>query len=323
MMRAVRLNGPGSARVEDVPQPEPGPGEVAVAVTTAAVCGTDRKLVARGEPVGHVPGHEVAGRLAGGIPVGVHPDTGCGRCPMCSRGQHNRCADKRSVGVDRDGGLAETVVVPTAHAVTLDGIDATIAPLLEPLACCVHAVRRLRVEPGENALVVGAGAMGVLTMWTLQAEGLHVHVCQRSERRRRLVATLGASSVFGPDDDPAAHLPAPPTVVVVTAPGAAPLQWALDVVAPGGRVHAFAGTPGGAEVDANTVHYRHLELVGSTGSGLSDYHRAAELARSGEVDLDRLPCRVVGLDQAPAALSGPPDPDHLRTVVDLTGSVAR
>ncbi|MGH8875331.1 MAG: hypothetical protein ACRDVM_08810, partial [Acidimicrobiia bacterium] len=68
----------------------------------------------------------------------------------------------------------------------------------------------------------------------------------------------------------------------------------------------------------NPVHYRHLRLVGSTGSTLSDYHEAAELARSGEVDLARLPVAVLGLPEADEALRRGPGPKQLKVLVDVT-----
>jgi L-iditol 2-dehydrogenase len=166
--------------------------------------------------------------------------------------------------------------------------------------------------------VVGAGPMGLLCMWVLRAAGATVAVAQRSEERRRLAGTLGADAVLAPGEDPAARLGGPPTVAVVAAPGAAALTWALATVAPGGRVHAFASTPGGAAVDANMVHYRHLTLAGSTGSTLRDYRRARDLALAGEVPLDRLPRTTVPLEQVPEVLLGGCG-GALKVMVDVVG----
>jgi L-iditol 2-dehydrogenase len=87
-------------------------------------------------------------------------------------------------------------------------------------------------------------------------------------------------------------------------------------VAAGGQVHVFAGTPDGAVVDANPIHYRHLRVVGSTGSTLADYRRARDLVASGEIPLDRLPRRTVGLDDVPAVLAdSAPDRRLLKVMV--------
>ncbi|MFM8999792.1 MAG: hypothetical protein ACKOKE_07050, partial [Actinomycetota bacterium] len=111
-------------------------------------------------------------------------------------------------------------------------------------------------------------------------------------------------AVLSPDDDVEAALGASPVAAFVAAGGADPLAWALERVAIGGRVHAFAGTPGGAPIDANLVHYRHLALLGSTGSTVADYRRGLELARSGAVPIGRLPTREVAFEEMPAVLRG-------------------
>ncbi len=279
-MKAVRIEGPGRVATVELPTPEPGPGEVAIRVDAAAICATDRRLAKQGTPAPRIPGHEVAGVLGDGTAVGVQPNVGCGRCASCALGLESRCPDHIDLGIQRDGGLAEWIVVPEGHVVPLDGFPIELAPSIEPLACCLHAVGMLDVAEGDLTVVVGAGTLGIIGMWALQAAG----------------ARVGAA--------------------LVTAPGVEALSWAIEHVDVGGRVHAFAGTPGGAPVDANIVHYRHLRLVGSTGSTVDDYRRARDLARAGSVPLDRLPSRTVALDAVPEILLDPsPDPRMLRVVV--------
>lgn len=287
-----------------------------VSVRASSLCATDRRMARLGTQAPRTPGHEVAGRLEDGTEVGVHPNLGCGRCPSCAAGPENRCPNRVDVGIQRDGGLAELVAVPLSHVVRLEGFPMALAPLLEPLACTVQAARVLRVGEGDAAMVVGAGSLGITGMWAMQALGARVAVVQRSEARRALAAELGADAVLGVQDDPASALGERPSVALVTAPGPEALTWALDRVDVGGRVHAFAGTPGGALVDANVVHYRHLSLVGSTGSTVEDYQRALAMARAGTVPLDRMPSAEVTLDAVPAILlEDEPDPRFLKSVV--------
>src|SRR5665811_2145838 len=108
-MKALRIVGPGSAEVATVPDPVPAAGEVVVEVAMAAICNTDLKMVRRGQPQGRVLGHEAAGYLADGTPVGIHPDVGCGECDRCRTGETIRCPHRNAVGIDRDGGLADRV----------------------------------------------------------------------------------------------------------------------------------------------------------------------------------------------------------------------
>ena len=314
-MRAVRIESRGRVVTIELPKPDPGPGEVSVRVVASAICATDRRLAYLGTPVPRIPGHEVAGTLEDGTAVGVQPNVGCGRCASCAQGLENRCPDHVDIGIQRDGGLAEWIVVPESHVVPLDAFPPDLAPSIEPLACCLHAAGMLDVGPDEPALVVGAGTLGIIGMWALKAAGARVAVIQRSEARRRLAAELGADAVLEPGADVEAALGSRPRAALVTVPSVEALSWTLECVDVGGRVHAFAGVPGGAPIDANLVHYRHLRLVGSTGSTLADYRRARDMAASGAIPLERLPSRAIALEEVPQILLDPhPEPRTRRLV---------
>jgi L-iditol 2-dehydrogenase len=319
-VRALRVDVPGNAAVVDVPVPDPVEGESLVRVEVAAMCATDIKLTARGADPPRVPGHEIAGRLEDGTLVGVHPDIGCGKCRYCVSGSENRCPHRVSIGLGRDGGFAERVLVPSAHVIRLDAIDSRIGALLEPLACCIHAVAMLGVDDGDLALVVGAGPMGILSMWILKYYGVRVVVAQRSTARRSIARRLGADHVVPADAEIASEVGEQPSAAVVTAPGASALTFALEQISAGGSVHAFAGTPGGAAIDANLVHYRHARLLGSTGSTTHDYRTAAHLARRGAVPLDDLPTTTVPLERLPQFLTGMAHTDALKVLVSPGGA---
>jgi L-iditol 2-dehydrogenase len=321
-MKAIRIGGPESAELVDLPRPTARGGEVLVRVIAAAICPTDRRLLSRGMDPPRVPGHEVGGRLEDGTHVGVHPDVGCGQCDHCFAGFENRCPDRVAIGIHRDGGLAEWIAAPEGHVVGVDGVDLGIVPLLEPLGCSLHAVARLGVVPGERAIVLGAGAMGVLGTWALQSARARVAVIEPVAERRAQALDLGADAALGPEGDVVAALGGDPDVAIVTAPGSEALMWTLERVGVGGRVHAFAGMPGGAPVDANLVHYRHLTLVGSTGSTVADYRRARDLVAAGTVPLGRLPRRTISLQDAPEGLASSPPPPALKTVVRIDEEAA-
>ncbi|HUG48012.1 MAG TPA: alcohol dehydrogenase catalytic domain-containing protein [Candidatus Limnocylindria bacterium] len=318
-MRAIQIAAPGRAVLGEVERPVAGPGEVLVRVLRVGLCPTDRRLTATAPRPGLIPGHEIGGVLPDGTAVGVHPDVGCGNCKECQAGFENRCPSRRSIGVDRDGGMAEWVAVPQAHVVPLDGVDAQLAPLLEPLACCLHALALLEAQPGDCALVVGAGPMGLLHVLLLRSMGIPVVVSQRSPERRRLALELGADAVVGAGEDARAVLSGVPTMAIVTAPEGEAVRYAMESVDVGGRVHVFAGLRGDPTVDGNTIHYRHLRVIGSTGSRLSDYQAARALAAERRVDLSRLPLRWVPFELLAELLSRPAR-EAARTVADLERS---
>lgn len=315
-MRAVVLAGAGQAQLVDRPAPSAGAGERLVRVRRAAICATDRKAMRTGKWAPRVLGHEFAGELADGTRVAVHPEVSCGDCPTCEAGLENRCPSRISIGLGRDGGFAEQVVVPADRILPIaSSVDMDAAALLEPLACCIHAVDLLAPIEIGTAVVVGAGAMGVIAMWALQAAGWKVAVLQRSEPRRRQARDLGADAVAADPQQLLELLGGPVDAAVVSAPGPQALLAGLEVLRPGGAAHILAGSPDPVPVDANLVHYRHLHLVGSTGSTMATYRRAHDLVVRGEVPLARLPRELVPLDRVPSALADEPASPALKTLV--------
>jgi threonine dehydrogenase-like Zn-dependent dehydrogenase len=78
---------------------------------------------------------------------------------------------------------------------------------------------------------------------------------------------------------------------------------------------------GAGEIDANVVHYRHLSLMGSSGSRVADYRHALGLASSGRVDLSRLPTRLVTLEEVRELLVGDREPDGTKVLVEVEKGV--
>lgn len=101
----------------------------------------------------------------------------CGKCEFCKRGETNLCDERQVMGVScqefkRDGAFAEWVVVP---ARILEGVPEGLgfeeAAFTEPLAVALHAVNLVKVKPGERALVVGSGLIGLLVIQALKRAG--------------------------------------------------------------------------------------------------------------------------------------------------------
>ena len=193
-MKAFRL--PGSGRppaLVDVERPEPRGSEVLVRVTAAGLCHSDLHVIdagadAMGFPAPFTLGHEIAGRVAATGPaatgvglddaVVVYGPWGCGRCPRCLAGRDNYC-DRRAdlswagVGLGRDGGMADYVLVPSARYLEpigdLDPVQA--AALTDAGLTPYHAIRQCRLAPddGSTVAVIGVGGLGHLAVQLLRA----------------------------------------------------------------------------------------------------------------------------------------------------------
>ncbi|MFW3168733.1 zinc-dependent alcohol dehydrogenase [Geodermatophilus sp. CPCC 206100] len=319
-MRAVVLTGPGQCAVEEVPVPVAAPGEVVVDVERAGVCGTDVELFT-GElsylHTGHSsyplrPGHEWCGRVASvgrGVDEAwlgrrVMGDTMLGDqvCRRCRRGRQHVCEQRQEVGIrgGRDGALAEQVAVPawSLHALP-DAVDATLGALVEPGGNAWRAAHATGAGPGDRALVIGPGTIGLLTAAFLRAAGVEVHLLGITEDSLAFARGLGFADAWTREQVP--DLPFDAVVDASTAAGSPAL--ALELVEPAGRIVCIgiAGTP--STIDTRSLLLRDVTAVGvlSASPGLAPTIAAWA---GGEVDPRPLVAATVGLDQVGAVLAG-------------------
>ena len=213
-MKAVIYAGPRDFSVEDVEAADPGPRDVRIRVHQTGLCGTD-KHIHEGNFIAAfplVPGHEIVGTVesAGeevrdfepGQWVTVNPNISCGGCDQCRRGRPLLCRNLTAVGVNRHGGFAEYVTVPAGTVFDVEGLDPDVTVLTEPTACALHGLERLAPQPGCTALVLGAGATGLLLAQLIAAGGAaHVTVASPNQAHLDRADALGldATALVGWD----------------------------------------------------------------------------------------------------------------------------
>ncbi|WP_432251706.1 zinc-dependent alcohol dehydrogenase [Streptomyces sp. HNM1019] len=312
---AIVWGGPRHARAEERTPPGPlGPGAVRVRVTSAGVCGTDIAVwsgqAARGRP-GTVLGHEFGGRViaraddvagvgAAGVAihdlVAVDPNVSCGTCAHCGRGHRARCAGRRLMGVDLDGGFQRTVDVPAAQLVPVPGADPRALGLVEPLAVGVHAVARAGVADGDRLGVIGGGPIGMASVVEARRRGADRTVLESDETRRTAVARTGAAAVAA-GGWPDRGLDA----VVDTVGRAATVRAALDAVRDGGTVCVVGLSHDDHLPPPDQLVRRELTLVGSFCYSTADLRVAAQLVIG--QGLDTVPVELTtGLERIPGLL---------------------
>ena len=288
-MRAVTIEGPGApASVATVPDPSPATTELVVAVRGCGICGTDRHILEEGLPTavyplipGHEPWGEVVAAGAGarsrvGDVVAVDPSLHCGQCPQCRRGRGNLCERWGAIGGTVAGAWADLVLIPDRNAYVLpEGYPLDCASLIEPVACAVRGMRRLRPVAGQSALVIGGGTMGLLLAILLELAGCEpVRVVEADPARRATGAARTGLTVLAPED-----LAGEEADVVIDATGApAGVESAFAHVAAGGTVMIFGVSSPAARVPISPfdIYQRELTVVGSMAI-LQSYQPAVEL----------------------------------------------
>jgi threonine dehydrogenase-like Zn-dependent dehydrogenase len=176
----------------DVSTPDYAVDPVRVRVRSCGICASDLHLAAWNLPV--TLGHEFAGVLDDGTAVAVQPNAWCGTCDRCLAGETQLCRIglNQLHGVSVDGGLADEVIVDRRCLVPLPaGINPSVGALVEPLAVGTHAAGRVSVDPGERALVIGGGSIGLTTVAALLARGVDVDLVARHPHQQAAGEILG------------------------------------------------------------------------------------------------------------------------------------
>ena len=301
---------PGGERVEveDREVPSPGPGELKIRVEASGLCGTDLHIAAGEYPfatTGVTLGHEFTGtvvEVGPGVPtfetgdrIVVDPNIPCRVCAYCHSSRPHLCENPQALGVTRNGGLSESAVLPATQAYRVpDGLPPEAAALTEPLACVLHAVDLGGLRPGERALVLGAGPIGVLCSMLLVAAGAsEVLVSEPNPNRKEIVRRVGAvpvepDEISGPVADRVFECVGRPET----------MSAAVEAARPGGTIMWVGVSPPDAEVPVKPydVFRRELTIRGSyTNPYVMD--RALALLASGRLDWQNVVTHRFPLDE--------------------------
>jgi L-iditol 2-dehydrogenase len=285
--------------------PAIGKGEILVRVRGCGLCGSDVAKLDPGTSPAAGLGHEIVGQAVevGGGAIRVARDdrvvvahhVPCAACHFCRRGSPSMCPAFKRSHLD-PGGFAEYVRVPApnvAHAtfVLPDGLSDEVASFTEPLACCLRAVRRSALGPGDLALVLGLGSIGCLFAQGFAVAGARAVGWDRKPERRALARAVGVE-VAESEAELGALLDAVAEgrgadCVALTAGGAEALPWALPRVRDGGALHVFAGGSGQSlPIALQDLYRRELTLTTTYSSSPRDLAWAFALLKRGDVRVD-------------------------------------
>lgn len=279
-----------------------------VKVLGCGLCGSD--IVKFREHIsgnGVVLGHEIVAEIAEinsktGFKIGDKIVSShhipCFECAYCKGESYSMCEHFKSTNII-PGGFSEYVYLSeehlenVAHLVPKNLTDEEAA-FYEPLGCCVRAVKRAKLLPQSNVLVIGLGTIGLLMAQALKAFGMNVYGCDIVEERIKQAEDFGIQSfnslnvqeahdyIYSKTDNIGADC------IFMTSGADAAIPLALKTVRLGGKILIFASTPKNMGYANNEIYYKELTVLGSYSPRPKDLETSLKLLTDGEVKVKNL-----------------------------------
>ena len=345
-MHAAVYKGQSVVSVEEVPIPDIGPGEMLVRVEACGICHTDLKKIEYNllAPP-RIYGHETAGvvvrtgqqvrRFAPGDRVVVFHHIPCKNCFYCQRKLYAQCPVYKRVGVTAGfepagGGFSQYVrvmdwIVENGVEKIPDAVSFERASFVEPVNTCLKAVVQCAPQPGEVAVVIGQGPIGLLFTMLLRRTGARTVTTDTIATRRELSRRCGALETWDPretnveaevrrlTDQRGADL----VIVAASVPGI--VGEAIRLSRPGARILLFAQTSETerVEVSGAAICVGERSLFGCYSASVDLQKESAELVFSGALPVEELISHRVPLVKIRSGfdLALHPGPESLKIIV--------
>ena len=307
--------------LREIEQPSVYDDMVKIKVAYTGICGTDIHTF-KGEyanaKIPIVLGHEFSGEVVEIGPEVKNVKVGnkvvsettfetCGECIYCEEKDYNLCGNRRGIGTQVAGSMAEYVLSreESVHVVA-DHVTFEAASLMEPLACCVHAaLEKTTIEPSDTVLIVGPGPIGLLLAQVVKAKGATVIMSgiTKDVPRLNLAKELGVDYTVDTQTEDLAK-------VVMDATNGYGAEKVFDC---SGVIHAvnaalpltkkkgqFVQVGIFAEqfnkMDHVAVVQREIEFIGCRSQKPSSWIAALAFLEAGKIDTDKMITKIVSLD---------------------------
>jgi L-iditol 2-dehydrogenase len=303
-VKSLVLTEPKVLRIQESPTPDLAADEALIRVKACGICGSGRRI----PPL--IMGHEAAGVIEGmgakvegfslGDRVTFDSTVYCGECEYCLEGKVNLCDRRMVLGVScgeyrRHGAFAEYVAVPSRILYKLPpSLPFEHAAMIEAVSVAVHAVGRVKFQPGDASVVVGAGMIGLLLVQAARAAGCdRVIAVDLDKDRLKLAKELGATQSINPLESDTIE-----TILGATAGqgarvsfevvGSTPtVKTAIQATRKGGAVVLVGNLAPQVEFPLQSVVTREITLFGSCASA-GEYPKCIELMDKGAIKVSPL-----------------------------------
>ncbi|MFC5702648.1 zinc-dependent alcohol dehydrogenase family protein [Cohnella faecalis] len=331
-MKALVIEKPFQASIQEVEYPIPGMNEVTIKVERTGICGTDIHIYEGTYMSSYplIPGHEFSGVIheiganvtgySVGDRVSADPNIFCGHCEYCQTHRSNQCLNFAATGVTRNGSMAEYVRVPANTLIRMpDPMTFQQGAFIEPMACVVYAMNRLQVQAGNRVILFGAGAMGQQLVQAISRSGAsELVVVDISPSKLRIAEQYGATlTVLSDELD--ARLCGQTFDIVVEATGIpSVIQRAFSYMGPAAKYLQFGVADSDVTVSLNPFKLFNNDwtILGSMAVHYTTIP-AMRWINEGRIQVDHLVSQTLSLEETLDFFEKPKDRDLLKTQIQI------
>lgn len=282
-------------------QPPLNYDDVKVRLIYGGICGSDLgvfqgKIKYASYPIR--PGHELLGTVvdAGenvksmiGVRVVVFPNSFCGECEQCKKGKTNICIQKKSLGVNTDGGFSQEFIISSKYVIPVpDDMPDQKAVLVEPFSVIVHAFNRVVITEETSVAVIGCGSEGMLAVAFANYLGAQVTAIDINSVKLDLVKKLGSVRTMLPQE-----LTNEVFDVVIEASGSgSAMEQGIKLVKSGGSM-VLVGLVPEAVLPIVYIVRQEISLLGSIIYDVNDFLHAIEFLKDDLFDVHPIVSRIM------------------------------
>ncbi len=317
--------GPGHIEIAERPVPVPGPGDVLIRVHAVAVCGTDVHIADWNQFASDrmtppsIIGHEFSGEVVAvgsdvahvhiGDAVSAETHIVCHVCTPCRHNAFHVCSHTKTIGLSRDGALAQYIAIPAENAIVFPrSYSWDVLSLMEPFVAAVHAVRQCDVA-GASVAVIGCGPIGAMAVGVAKACGAsRVIAIEPQTKRLEMAGILGADYLINPAGMDVASVVAEANdgqavdVAIDFSGNVQAIQSALDYIRPAGQMAVLGLSDKQLQFRLDQFVYRGLTIKGIAGRSMySDWEAGKGLLQAG-LDISPIITHVLPMDEVAQAL---------------------
>lgn len=321
-MKAIEITKPGEMQLVEREMPAVGNNDILLKINYIGFCGSDLSTYLGKNPLvkyPKVPGHEISAtikQIGAEVPaqfqVGqsatVVPYTNCGHCTSCRQKRFNACRYNETLGVQREGAMAEYISVPWQKVIADPELSAFQLALVEPLTVGFHAIDNGKVTDLDTVVVFGCGMIGSGAIVRASLRGATVIAVDIDDSKLEVAKLLGAQHTINSktqnlhDELEKLTNGDGPTVVIEAAGNPITYKAAIDEVAFAGRVVCIGYAKDNIAFPTRLWVQKELEIMGSRNANPSDFQAVIKYLKSSNLDEKILISKVVKPEGAPEAM---------------------